>query len=90
MRSRVLDSPGGSREDRPKGGVELSLRWEVAVARLGRGKKEPSVISGAPFPPAPEHSDGPADRPRREVPTGDTADEKPAGDHAEREEEEGG
>ena len=36
--------------------------------QLGRGKKDPSTVAGAPFPPAVEHSDGP-DHPPRDVPT---------------------
>lgn len=38
---------------------------------VGRDRKEPSRTSGAPFPPATEHTDGPDDRPRRDVPTAD-------------------
>ena len=38
------------------------------MAELDHGKKEPGVTSGAPFPPARTHSDGPADRPRHDVP----------------------
>ena len=54
--------------------------------QLGRGKKDPSTVAGAPFPPAVEHTDGP-DHPRRDVPTADADRDAPdAG--AETEEEE--
>ena len=59
------------------------------MAQLGDGKKKPKTTSGAPYPPAIEHSDGPADRPRRDVPTAGERDE-PDGDEAEREEEDDG
>lgn len=35
---------------------------------LEAGTKEPGSVSGAPYPPARRHSDGP-ERPRRDVPT---------------------
>ena len=55
--------------------------------QLGRGKKDPSTVAGAPFPPAVEHSDGP-ERPPRDVPTADAdGDSRPDGG-AETEEEE--
>jgi hypothetical protein len=38
------------------------------MAQIGRGRKDPKRTSGAPFPPATQHSDGPEDRPRRDVP----------------------
>jgi hypothetical protein len=38
--------------------------------QLGRGRKDPKSVSGAPFPPAVEHSDGP-DHLRRDVPSAD-------------------
>ena len=43
--------------------------------RLRKGKKKPDSVSGAPFPPAKEHSDGPSDRPDHDVPTADTTGE---------------
>jgi hypothetical protein len=52
--------------------------------QLGRGRKDPKSVSGAPFPPAVEHSDGP-DHPRRDVPTADEAGEAEA--ESEQEEE---
>jgi hypothetical protein len=56
--------------------------------QLGRGRKDPKSVSGAPFPPAVEHSDGP-DHPRRDVPTADEAGEAEAGEaEAESEQEE--
>jgi hypothetical protein len=55
------------------------------MSQVGRGKKKHNVTSGAPFPPAAEHSDGPPDRPRRGVPSADTTDEEPTGDEAEAE-----
>ena len=53
--------------------------------QLGRGKKDPSTVAGAPFPPAVEHSDGP-DHPRRDVPSVDA--DAPPDTGAETEEEE--
>lgn len=58
---------------------------------LGAGSKDPSSTSGAPFPPATRHSDGP-DRPRRDVPTAvpeadDEGDEVPPPTHVDSEEE---
>ena len=52
------------------------------MSQLDDGQKEPETTSGAPFPPATEHSDGPADRPRRDVPPADNDDDdgEPAGD----------
>ena len=55
--------------------------------QLGRGKKDPSTVAGAPFPPAVEHSDGP-DHPRRDVPTADANGDAPSDVGAETEEEE--
>ena len=52
------------------------------MSQLGRGKKGPNETSGAPFSPAVEHSDGPPERPRRDVPPADTTDEQPTGDEA--------
>ena len=42
-----------------------------SVVRLGRGRKKPNAVAGALFPPAVEHTDGPPDRPRRDVPSAD-------------------
>ena len=44
---------------------------------LGRGSKDSESVSGAPFPPAVEHSDGP-EHPRRDVPTADEPGEAEA------------
>jgi hypothetical protein len=68
--------------------VDVELRREVVVGKLHGGEKQPRVASGAPFPPALEHSDGPADRPRRDVPTSDIAGQEPADNRTELEEEE--
>jgi len=57
------------------------------MAQLGDGKKKPKTTSGAPYPPAVEHSDGPAERPRHDVPTAGESDEP---DETEREEEDDG
>jgi hypothetical protein len=38
------------------------------MVQLGRGKKDPNTVAGAPFPPAEQHTDGP-EHPRRDVPT---------------------
>ena len=54
--------------------------------QLGRGKKDPNTVAGAPFPPAVEHSDGP-DHPRRDVPTADESGDAPP-DAGETDEEE--
>jgi hypothetical protein len=43
------------------------------VTTIDDGSKEPRRTSGAPFPPATEHTDGPDDRPRRDVPSADEA-----------------
>lgn len=56
------------------------------MAQLGNGSKDPKTVSGAPFPPAVEHSDGP-ERPRRDVPTADITDDEST-EEAEPEEEE--
>jgi hypothetical protein len=45
--------------------------------RLRKGKKKADTVAGAPFPPVEKHSDGPADRPRHDVPTADTTAEAP-------------
>lgn len=42
----------------------------MADRDLESGTKEPGSVSGAPYPPARRHSDGPEERPRRHVPTG--------------------
>ena len=55
--------------------------------QIGRGKKDPSTVAGAPFPPAVEHSDGP-DHPPRDVPTADGDGDTPPDGGAETEEEE--
>jgi hypothetical protein len=55
--------------------------------QLGRGKKDPKTVAGAPFPPAVEHTDGP-DHPRRDVPTADKDGGTPPDGGAETEEEE--
>ena len=55
--------------------------------QLGRGKKDSNTVSGAPFPPAVEHSDGP-DHPRRDVPTADADGDTPPDAGPETEEEE--
>lgn len=39
--------------------------------RLGRGRKKPNTVAGAPFPQVVEHTDGPPDRPRRDLPNAD-------------------
>jgi hypothetical protein len=57
------------------------------VVQLGRGKKVPNTVAGAPFTPAVEHSDGP-DHPRRDVPTAAADDDAPPDVGAETEEEE--
>jgi hypothetical protein len=50
--------------------AESSLRQgEKRMAELDHEKKEPRRTSGAPFPPAQTQSDGPADRPRHDVPS---------------------
>ena len=46
--------------------------------RLRKRKKKPGSVSGAPFPPAEKHSDGPSDRPPHDVPTADPTDETPS------------
>jgi len=57
-----------------------------SVVQLGRGKKDPNTVAGAPFPPAVEHSDGP-DHPRRDVPTADeNGDAPPDADETDEEE----
>ena len=55
--------------------------------QLGRGKKDPNTVAGAPFPPAVEHSDGP-DHPRRDVPTADANGDAQPDATSENEEEE--
>ena len=45
--------------------------------RLRRGRKKPNTVAGALFPPAVEHTDGPPDRPRRDVPSADATGEAP-------------
>ncbi len=45
------------------------------MSLLRRGKKDPKVTTGAPYPPAVEHSDGP-ERPSRDVPTAAPTEEK--------------
>ena len=45
------------------------------MSLLRRGTKDPNITTGAPYPPAVEHSDGP-ERPRRGVPTAKPTDEK--------------
>lgn len=44
---------------------------------LEEGTKEPGSVSGAPYPPATRHSDGP-ERPRRHVPTAAPSPEEDA------------
>jgi hypothetical protein len=56
------------------------------MAPIGRGRKEANRTSGAPFPPAAEHTDGPEDRPRPDVPTA----EEPSHDDSEDESAEEG
>jgi hypothetical protein len=44
-----------------------AMRW----SRLGRGRRKSNTVAGGPFPPAMEHTDGPPDRPRHDVPNAD-------------------
>jgi hypothetical protein len=83
-----LTSLAGPREDR-----RARVRTETAaggmfMSQVGRGKKDPNATSGAPFSPAVEHSDGPAERPRRDVPPAETTDDEPTGDEADAQSEE--
>jgi hypothetical protein len=45
------------------------------MTAIGDGSKDPHRTSGAPYPPATEHSDGPTDRPRHDVPTAEDTDD---------------
>jgi hypothetical protein len=47
--------------------------WRCLL-QLGSRRKDPKTVAGAPFPPAVEHTDGPPERPRRDVPTAEEAE----------------
>ena len=55
------------------------------MSQLGHGRKKQNDTSGAPFPPAANHTDGP-EHPSRSVPTTD----EPVPDEAPKPEEEEG
>jgi hypothetical protein len=52
------------------------------MAETGRGRKEPNRTSGAPFPPATRHTDGPEDRPSRDVPPAEELSEDQSEDES--------